>query len=139
MMSVKSRHLLLLLYKISNLIYAFLPALQNLKNASAVRSPFQLLATSFARLPGLSRQSRSSNVSDDLSRAGTSGSLRGPNPYCRVDGRAVPSRSCSSVPVSKRGTQREQTFRCPKISIISRTAWWPIPSCAAISLTVIPI
>jgi hypothetical protein len=36
MMAVKSRHLLLLLYKISIPIYAFLPALQNLKNASAV-------------------------------------------------------------------------------------------------------
>jgi hypothetical protein len=35
-MSVKSRHLLLLFYKISILIYAFLPALQNLKNVSAV-------------------------------------------------------------------------------------------------------
>jgi hypothetical protein len=36
MMSVKSRHHLLLLYKISIPIYAFLPALQNLKDASAV-------------------------------------------------------------------------------------------------------
>jgi hypothetical protein len=36
MMAVKSRHLLLLFYKISIPIYAFLPALQNLKNASAV-------------------------------------------------------------------------------------------------------
>jgi hypothetical protein len=36
MMSVKSRHLLLLFYKISIPIYAFLPALQNLKNVSAV-------------------------------------------------------------------------------------------------------
>jgi hypothetical protein len=44
---------------------------------------------------------------------------------------------CSSVPVSKRGTQREQTFRYPKISIISWTAWCPTPSCAAISLNVI--
>jgi hypothetical protein len=35
-MSVKSKHLLLLSYKISILIHAFLPALQNLKNASAV-------------------------------------------------------------------------------------------------------
>jgi hypothetical protein len=34
-MSVKSRHLLLLFYKISIPIYAFLPALQNLKIASA--------------------------------------------------------------------------------------------------------
>jgi hypothetical protein len=36
LMSVKSKHLLLLLYKISIPIYAFLPALQNLKDASAV-------------------------------------------------------------------------------------------------------
>jgi hypothetical protein len=36
MISVKSRHLLLLLYKISIPIYTFLPTLQNLKNASAV-------------------------------------------------------------------------------------------------------
>jgi hypothetical protein len=35
-MSVKSSHLLLLTSKISILIYAFLPALRNLKNASAV-------------------------------------------------------------------------------------------------------
>jgi hypothetical protein len=35
MMSVKSRHLLLLFYKISIPIYAFLPALQNRKDASA--------------------------------------------------------------------------------------------------------
>jgi len=34
--SVKSRHLLLFLYKISILIYAFLPALQNFKDASVV-------------------------------------------------------------------------------------------------------
>jgi hypothetical protein len=36
MMSVKYRHLLLLFYKISIPIYAFLPALQTLKNAPAV-------------------------------------------------------------------------------------------------------
>jgi hypothetical protein len=35
-MSVKSRQLLLLSYKISIPIYAFLPEFQNLKNASAV-------------------------------------------------------------------------------------------------------
>jgi hypothetical protein len=34
-MPVKSGHLLLLFYKISISIYAFLPELQNLKNASA--------------------------------------------------------------------------------------------------------
>jgi hypothetical protein len=36
MMSVKSRNILLLFYKISIPIYAFLPALQNLKDASAI-------------------------------------------------------------------------------------------------------
>jgi hypothetical protein len=36
MMSVKYGHILLLFYKISIPIYAFPPALQNLKNASAV-------------------------------------------------------------------------------------------------------
>jgi hypothetical protein len=35
-MSVKSGHILLLLYKISIPIYEFLPALQDLKDASAV-------------------------------------------------------------------------------------------------------
>jgi hypothetical protein len=35
-MSVKYRHLLLLLYKISIPIYAFPPASQNLKDASAI-------------------------------------------------------------------------------------------------------
>jgi len=36
-MSVKSRHLLLLFYRFSIPIYAFLPALQNPKNASEVK------------------------------------------------------------------------------------------------------
>jgi hypothetical protein len=36
-MSVNTRNLLLRLYKISNLIYAFLPAMQNLKDVSAVK------------------------------------------------------------------------------------------------------
>jgi hypothetical protein len=36
MMSIKSGHPLLLFYKISIPIYAFLPALQNLKDPSAV-------------------------------------------------------------------------------------------------------
>jgi hypothetical protein len=80
-MSVKSRHLSLLLYKIFIPIYAFLPALQNLKNA-----------TSFARLPALPRQSRGGDLSGNLSRARTSGSLRGTNPDCTVDGGSVPGR-----------------------------------------------
>jgi hypothetical protein len=37
MMTVKSKHFLLLLYKLSIQIYAFLPALQDVKNASAVK------------------------------------------------------------------------------------------------------
>jgi hypothetical protein len=37
-MSVKYGHLLLLFYRISIPIYAFLPALQNLKDASAVEA-----------------------------------------------------------------------------------------------------
>jgi hypothetical protein len=57
-----------------------------------LRYNFKFLATNFARLPGLPRQSRSSELSGDLSRARTSGGLRGPNPDCRVDGRAVPRR-----------------------------------------------
>jgi hypothetical protein len=55
-------------------------------------SPFQLPTTSFARLPGLPCQSRSGDLSGELSWAQTSGSLRGPNPDCRVDGRQGPSR-----------------------------------------------
>jgi hypothetical protein len=90
-LSVISVQLSLLLYKISIPIYAFLPGQQNLKCLCA-RSPFQLLATSFTRLPGLPRQSRSGDLSGDLSRARTSGSLRVPNPDCRVGGSAVPSR-----------------------------------------------
>jgi hypothetical protein len=90
-MPVKSRHLLLLFYKISISLYALLSAVQNLTDASAVEVPFQLLAISFAKFPGLSRQSLSGDLSGDLSQALTSGSLRGPNPDYRVDDRAVPS------------------------------------------------
>jgi len=36
MMSIKSRHLLLLFYKISIPIYSFVPALQNLEDATAL-------------------------------------------------------------------------------------------------------
>jgi len=52
-------------------------------------------------------------------------------------GEQLPTVSYSSVPVSKRGTQLEQTFRYPKISIISWTALCPTPSCTAVYLTVI--
>jgi hypothetical protein len=50
MMSVKSWHRLLLLYRTSFPIYAFLPAMQNLKNASAVEvrsSPSQPASRGF--------------------------------------------------------------------------------------------
>jgi hypothetical protein len=63
MISVKYRHFF---YKISFPIYVFLPALQNLKDISCGTGPFQLLATSFTRLPGLPRQSRSDDLSADL-------------------------------------------------------------------------
>jgi hypothetical protein len=137
-MSVKYRHLLLLFYKISIPINAFLLALQNLKDTSAVEVRSRVL-------PNLPRQSRSG----DLWRW----SFKGPNSLRRpsrcwteshrlrqhiVEATVMTSLrtvSCSSVPVSKRGTQREQTFRYPKISTISWTARCPTPSCAAISLT----
>jgi hypothetical protein len=92
-MSAKSKHLVLLFYKIFIPIYAFLPALQNLEDVSAVEVCSKLLAASFTRLPGPPRQSLSDDFSCDLSRARTSGSLRGPNPDCRVFGSTVPSRS----------------------------------------------
>jgi hypothetical protein len=75
-MSVKSRHLLLFLYKISIRSLHFC----------------QLFATCFSRLPGLTRQSRSDDLPGYLSRTRTRVSLRGPIPYCMVDGRAVPRR-----------------------------------------------
>jgi hypothetical protein len=48
-------------------------------------------------------------------------------------GEQFPAVLCTSVPVSKRGTQREQTFQYPRINIISWTAWCPNPCCAALS------
>jgi hypothetical protein len=134
-MSVKPRYLLLLFYKISITIYAFLPALQNLNMyLRCGRSSFQLLATSFARLPGQPRQSHSGDLLGDLSRNRISGSLRDPNPDCRVDGRAVPSRFVFLCKQTR--NQREQICRYPKISIIW-TVWCPTPSCDTVSLTVI--
>jgi hypothetical protein len=52
-------------------------------------------------------------------------------------GEQFPAVLCSSVHVSKRGTQREQTSRYPKISVMSWTAWCPTLSYAAVSLNVI--
>jgi hypothetical protein len=109
MMSVKYRNLLLLFYKISIPICAFLPTLQNLKKCLCSGSPFYLLATSFARLPGLPRQSRSGDLSDDILRARASGSLRGPNLDCGVDGRAVLSRSFE---LSARSDVQCEASRC---------------------------
>jgi hypothetical protein len=97
---------LLLFYKIFIPIYAFLPAVHNLKDASAV----EVLATSFARLPELPRQSRSGDLSGGLSRARTNGSLRGPNSDCRVDGRAVPSRFVFLCTRKKTGNPRGTNF-----------------------------
>jgi hypothetical protein len=86
-MSIKFRHILLLFYKISIPIFAFLPALQNLKDASVVE-----VRSSFTRFPGLC-QSCSGDLSGNLSRAQTNSSLKGPIPDCRAGGRAVPSHS----------------------------------------------
>jgi hypothetical protein len=69
----------------------------------------QLLATSFARLPGLPRQCRSGDLSGDLSRARTSSSLRGPNPECRVDGSAFLSHSFE---LSARSDVQSEASRC---------------------------
>jgi hypothetical protein len=73
------------------------------------RNPLHLLTTSFALLPELPRQSRSRDLSGDISRARTSGSLRGPNPDCRVDGRAVPS---YSFELSARSDVQCEASRC---------------------------
>jgi hypothetical protein len=80
-MSVKSRHLLLLFYKISSQSMYFCQCCRILK------MHLQYLAISFAQLPGLPCQSHSGDLSGDLSRSWTSDSLRGLNPDCR----AVPS------------------------------------------------
>jgi hypothetical protein len=136
-MSVKSRHILLLFYKVSIPIYAFLPELQNIKNASAVE------------VRSSSSQPASHDFLDCLVSLVVVTSqviLQGPEQL--VDwgskirilgwmGEQFPAVLCSSVPVNKRGTQRQQTFAYPKISIIFWTAWCPTSSCAAISLTVI--
>jgi hypothetical protein len=108
-MSVKCRHLLLLYYKISIPIYAFLPVTESSRWLCG-KNPFQLLATSFARLPRLPHQSRSCHVSGGLSRARTGGSLRGPNPDCRVDRRAVPSRFVFLCTPNQRGNPTGTNF-----------------------------
>jgi hypothetical protein len=131
MMSVKFKHLLLLFHKISIPIYAFLPALQNFKNVSAVE-----VRSSFTRVRGLPHQSHSGDLSSDLSRARTNGSLRGPNLGCRFDGRAVPNRFVFLCTRTQTGNPTGIKFRYPKVSIIPWTARCPIPSYAVISLTV---
>jgi hypothetical protein len=91
-MSVKSTHLLLVFCKIFHPDLCISARVAESYKCLCGRSPFQLLATSFARLPGLPRQSCSGDFSGDLSRVRTSGSLRGRNLDCGVDERAVPSR-----------------------------------------------
>jgi hypothetical protein len=100
-MSIKSRNLLLVLYKIFIPIYVFLLAFQNLKDTSAVEvrsSSSQPASYGFL-----------GDLSGDLLRVRTSGSLRGRNPACRVDGGALPSRSFES---SARLVVQCQTPRC---------------------------
>jgi hypothetical protein len=87
--------------------------------------------------PALPRQSRNGDLSDDLARGRTSGSLRMSNPYCRVDGRTVPSRFVFLCTRKQTGNPTETNFPISQTSIISWTAWCPTPSCAAISLNVI--
>jgi hypothetical protein len=133
----KSMHLLLLSYKISISICAFLPAFENLKNCLCCRSPFQLLATSFARLLGLPRQSRTGDLSGNVSRARTSGSLRGPNPDCRVDGRSVPNRSVFLCTLKQTGNPTGTNFPISQNlhHLLDRTV--PHSNCGTVSLTVI--
>jgi hypothetical protein len=109
--------------QISVPICAFLPALQNLKNASAleVRSSSSQPA-SHGFLDCLV------SLSGQLSRDRTSGSLKEPNPDCRVDGRAVSIRFVFLCTRKQAGNQTGN----PKIFIISWTARCQTPSCAAV-------
>jgi hypothetical protein len=137
MMSIKSRHLLLLFYKISILIYAFLLVLQNLKDASVTEvhsSSLQPALNSFL------------DCLISLVEVTTQVIFQGPKQVVVWRGQIrtvgwmgeqFPVILCSSVPAGKWGTQWEQTFWNSIISIISWTAWCPTPSCAATSLTVI--
>jgi hypothetical protein len=124
-------------YKISIPICAPLPALQNLKNASAVevRSSFSQPASHgfldcLVSLVMVNSQVIFQGTEQVVVWGGqiwTVGWMR----------KQFPAVLCSSVPAGKRGTQREPIFWYPKISIISWIAWYPTPSCAAFSLTVI--
>jgi hypothetical protein len=136
---------------ISNIYASLITFLQNLhpdlRNSAIIaeflrgfygRSPFNLLATSFeCFLDWISRQTRSGDLSDDLSRVRTSGSLRGSNPYCRVDMRAAPSRFvflCTrNQTVNPTGTNFPISQNLHHL--LDRTV--PHSNCAAISLTVI--
>jgi hypothetical protein len=133
-MSVKSRHLLLLFYKISIPIYAFLSPLQNLKDASAVevRSSSSLPASHGFLACLVNLVVVTTQISFKGSNKWQSEGRQTRTVECM--GEQFPVVLCSSVPVSKRGTQREQTFRYPKISSIFWTAWCPIPICAAVFL-----
>jgi hypothetical protein len=117
--SVKSGHLLLLFYKsfIPSLCISASIAESCIAPAVGVRS-----RSSQPALHGFLDclvKSRSGDFSGDLSRARTNGSLRGPVPDCRVDGRAVPS--CFGFLCTRKQTENptEQILRYPKISMIS--------------------
>jgi hypothetical protein len=137
MMSVKSRHFLLLFYKISVSIYTFLPELRNLKNASAVEVRFsssQPASHGFLDCLVSLVAVKSQVIFQEPEQVVVWGSQIQTVEWM---GEQFPAVLCSSAPVSKRGTQREQTSRYPKISIISWTVWCTIPSCSAVPLTVI--
>jgi len=64
------------------------------------RNPFQQLATSYSRLPGLRRCSPIAGLSCDLSRLQTGVGLRGPSPDCVVGAGALPIRFLRLSPMS---------------------------------------
>jgi hypothetical protein len=134
MIPVKSRHLLLLFYKISIPIYAFLPALQNLKYASMVEvrsSSSQPASHGFLDClvsPVMVTSQGPEQVVVWGGQIRTVGWIGKQFPAFLLN--CLQGQTCNVRP-------REQTFRYLKISIISWTAWWPTPSCAAVSLTVI--
>jgi hypothetical protein len=134
-MLLKSSHLLLLFYKTSIPIYAFLPELQNLKNASAVdfRSSYSQLASHgflhcLVSFVVVTSQVIFQGPEQVVVRGGQIRNVG-------WMGEHFPAILFASV--SKLEIQRVQTFLYPKISIISWTVWCPTPSGAAISLNVI--
>jgi hypothetical protein len=111
---VTSTYLLLLFYKISIPICEFLPALQSLKDASAaeVRSSSSQLASHvflncLVSLVVVTSQMMLQGPEQVVVWGGQIGTVG-------WMGEQFPDVLCSSVPVSKRGTQWEQNFRFPK-------------------------